>query len=123
DPFAPTAACVLSPNATADEVVGFLNANTAKISAWRSDNVTIAGRGAAASPVKLSANLAIEAPRNFRLVAKPPVGGAEVDLGSNQDQFWFWNKRSEEKYVFVAYHDEESVRKRPLPIPFQPNWI
>jgi hypothetical protein len=122
DPFAQNAPCALPPDASNEMVVAHLNANISRVGAWRSDNVAIRGWGAAETPVRVDAKVAIEAPRRFRLTAGT-LAGEEVDLGSNQDQFWFWNRRSEEKYVFVAYHDQESVAGRNFPIPFQPEWI
>lgn len=123
DPFAASAPCVLSPNATAVDVVNHLNANTAQIRGWRSEHVKIVGHGTAQTPVSVTATLVLESPRNFRLVAGS-IAGEEVDFGSNAEQFWFWNRRSEEKYVFVAYHDQESAsQNRRFPIPFQPEWI
>ncbi|MSR57155.1 MAG: hypothetical protein EXS05_05740 [Planctomycetaceae bacterium] len=122
DPFAANAPCALPPDATAVQIVQHLNANTARIAAWRSDNVVISGRGSAASPFKVNARLAIEAPRNFRLVASSVVG-EEVDFGSNTDQFWFWARQAESKNIIVAYHDEDTLREREFPIPFQPDWI
>jgi hypothetical protein len=122
DPFAAGAPCVLSSNATSVEVVNHLNANTSRIGAWRADHVKIVGRGQAQMPVSVSADLAIEAPRNFRLRVNS-LGGEEVDLGSNAEQFWFWNRRAEEKCIYVAYHDGESAASRRFPIPFQPEWI
>lgn len=121
DPFAMNAPCQLPQEATAPEVIAYLNANTARISSWRSSHVRITGRGAAATPVSIAADVSIQAPRNFRLRAKQFV--EEVDIGSNDQQFWFWNRQSEEKYVFVAYHDEEALSNRRFPIPFQPDWV
>jgi hypothetical protein len=122
DPFVAKAPCVLPPDANETQVVDYLNANTAKIPSWRSDNVRITGRRSANMGMAVDAMLAIEAPRNFRLVAKSPLA-EEVDLGSNADQFWYWIRRNEQKYVFVAYHDEESVQSKSAPIPFDPDWI
>lgn len=123
DPFVTKAPCALPPDATATEVVDYLNANTARIPSWRSDNVRIRQRQAG-KPVGMAADamLAIEAPRNFRLVAKSPIA-EEVDLGSNSEQFWYWVRQAEEKHVFVAYHDEESVNGKMIPIPFDPDWV
>jgi len=122
DPFVAKAPCALPPDATATEVVDYLNANTAKIPAWRADNVQIRGRRKADTGMAVDALLAIEAPRNFRLVARSPIL-EEVDLGSNSEQYWYWIRRAEPKNVFVAYHDEESVERRSIPIPFDPDWI
>lgn len=114
--------CVLSADASKEEVVAYLNENTQKLTSWKTDKATISTRGKAGIPVRVGATVAVESPRNFRLIAHSPIGN-EVDLGSNQEHFWFWNKHNEEKYVFRARHDEESGGKRRFPIPFQPDWI
>jgi hypothetical protein len=72
--------------------------------------------------IPLDAKIAVQSPRNFRLVVSPPVGPPEADLGSNDEHFWFWNRRNQEKCVFQASHDEPAKLKR-FPIPFQPDWI
>src|SRR5262249_54991683 len=66
EPFGPRAPCALKPNATADEIVAYLNQNTGRIQSWRAEHVTISGPG---SPFSANAMLAVEAPRNFRLRA------------------------------------------------------
>jgi hypothetical protein len=122
DPFAGNAPCALPPDASAAQIVAHLNANTSRIAALRSDDIKVTGRGAAHTPVPVNAALAVESPRNFRMTANS-IAGEEVDLGSNQEEFWFWNRRSEPKHVFVNYHDEEPVATRRTIIPFQPEWI
>ena len=119
----PPAPCVLPDDATQVEVVTYLNDNTKKLLAWRTTKATIVMRGGGILVPRVGAMIAVESPRNFRLVATSPMGGNEVDLGSNPDHFWFWNRRSEEKYVYQARHDEEPGRVRRFPIPFQPDWI
>lgn len=121
--FLAPAPCALSPTSSVEDVVAHLNENSHKLTAWRTTKGTISTRGAAGVPVTVSASIAVESPRNFRLQVNGPMGGNEVDLGSNTDQFWFWNKRNEEKYVFTARHDQESGRMQRFPIPFQPDWI
>lgn len=114
---------VFSDDAPLEEIVAHLNANIEKVKSWRTTNATISSRGAAGFPVSVRATIAVEAPRNFRLVAHNGFGGNEADLGSNDDQFWFWNKRNEEKCVFLARHDQPAERMQRFPIPFQPDWI
>jgi hypothetical protein len=114
--------CVLAPNASKEEIVAHLNANTAKINAWKTDSASISIRGQGPIPISVGASVCVEAPRNFRLKAHS-LAGDEADLGSNPEYFWFWNKRNEEKYVFRAHHDEPPEKMRRVPIPFQPDWI
>ncbi|MGE5193749.1 MAG: hypothetical protein ACM3U2_14735 [Deltaproteobacteria bacterium] len=115
----PPAPCVLSADASKEDVVAHLNDNTRKIRSWRTDRAKIRTRGV---PVPLDATIAVESPRNFRLIVSAPMGPHEADLGSNQEHFWFWNKQNQEKHVFQARHDEPAKLKR-FPIPFQPDWI
>jgi hypothetical protein len=106
----------LPANASTAELVGRLNANTNRLYAWRSTDVQISGKGI---PVKLSAQLAVEAPRNFRLRVSSPFGREEADLGSNPERFWFWMSRSDTKQVITARHDDTDQ----LRLPFQPDWL
>jgi len=115
----PPAPCVLSADASKDDVVAHLNENTRKISSWKTDRAKIRTRGV---PVPLEAKIAVQSPRNFRLIVSAPMGPREADLGSNDEHFWFWNKQNQEKCVFQASHDEPAKLKR-FPIPFQPDWI
>lgn len=119
----PPAQCALPDDVTQAEVVSYLNDNTKRILAWRTTRARIETRGGGILVPTVSAMIAVESPRNFRLVATNPMGGNEVDLGSNPDHFWFWNRRSEEKYVYQARHDQEPERMRRFPFPFQPDWI
>jgi hypothetical protein len=115
----PPAPCVLSADASKDDIVAHLNENSRKIIAWRTDRAKIRTRGV---PVPLDATIAVQSPRNFRLIVSAPMGPREADLGSNDRYFWFWNKQNHEKCVFQASHDEPAKLKR-FPIPFQPDWI
>jgi hypothetical protein len=116
------APCVIAPGASKEDVVAYLNDNTAKVRSWKTDRASISIRGQ--TPIPIGATIVVEAPRNFRLVAHSPVGaGNEADLGSNPEQFWFWNKHNQEKHVFLARHDEDPAKMRRVPIPFQPDWI
>src|SRR5262249_13163069 len=82
----PPPPCVLAPDASKDDVVAYLNENTRKIRSWRTDRAKIRTRGV---PVPLDATIAVESPRNFRLIVNGPLS-READLGSNQEHFWFW---------------------------------
>lgn len=113
--------CIIAEDATARQIVMHLNDNTRKLHGWRTTRAKIATHGSLVP--KADATIVVESPRNFRLVAANPMGGKEVDLGSNSDQFWFWVRRNEEKQVVVASHDLDPERMRKFPFPFQPDWI
>lgn len=113
--------CAIAEDATARQIVMHLNDNTRKLHGWRTTRAKIATHGSLVP--KADATIVVESPRNFRLVAANPMGGKEVDLGSNSEQFWFWVRRNEEKQVVVASHDLDPERMRKFPFPFQPDWI
>jgi hypothetical protein len=71
----------------------------------------------------LSGRLALDGRRNFKLELDAPGGlsGKAADIGSNETEFWFWVKDSEEKAVYYCNYDETGAS--PLAVSFQPDWI
>lgn len=108
--------CRLPPNASVEEIVAYLNRNV--MQSWRSSDVSIRVRG---TPVPLSANIAVESPRNFRLMGGALVGS--VDVGSNSERFWLWTSMNEPKQMLTATHEELARGGHTMPIPFQPEWL
>jgi len=49
--------------------------------------------------------------------------GTEIDLGSNDELFWFWVKRSEPKAIYYAKHDEFANSPARSIIPIEPEWL
>jgi hypothetical protein len=61
-------------------------------------------------------------PRDFRMVGKS-FGAEEVDIGSNEEEFWFWIKRAEpHPHVYYCKHADLKAGVH-LPFPFQPDYI
>src|SRR5262245_28308958 len=92
-----------SPN----EAVAAINANTQRIQSLQSQGATITIPGAPA----ISAEIAIQRPRQLRLKAKTQLTGAELDVGSNQDLFWLWAARMPDPSVYFARHDQFSTSR------------
>ncbi|MCA9118029.1 MAG: hypothetical protein KDA79_23315, partial [Planctomycetaceae bacterium] len=113
--------CVLPPTITEQQLVAWLNQQTEQIRNWRSTDVRITS-SSGGIPIRLSAVLAVERPANFRMMAKS-IAGREADLGSNQDQFWFWMRRSEPKHVFSVRHENMRTVGHQMQIPFEPDWL
>ncbi len=109
----------LPADASKEEIIGRVNDNIAKVSSWRSHKVYISG---GAMPLRVGAQIAVEAPRNFRLMAGV-LGSEQADFGSNDDQFWFWIKQSEMPYIFLASHNQVGNNEVLRQIPFQPDWL
>lgn len=71
----------------------------------------------------VSGHMVTQKPRNFRLGAKA-VGNPVVDLGSNDNEFWYWIGKAKPPYqVFCSYQDLHDGRVRRMPFPFQPEWV
>ncbi|HMP15821.1 MAG TPA: hypothetical protein PKD72_02260, partial [Gemmatales bacterium] len=104
---------------TAQEVGAHLNNQSNPIQTVESDNVdiTVTQNG---QPFGLSGRLAFQKARNFRMVASA-VGSTEADLGSNDQEFWFWMKRNEPPDLFYcSYNDLPTAQVK---LPLQPDWI
>ncbi|MEO1997104.1 MAG: hypothetical protein ABGZ17_17685, partial [Planctomycetaceae bacterium] len=112
--------CVLTENVSKQELVAHLNRNRERLHSWRSTDVTIQAVGA--GPMRLGASLAVQRPRQFRLIAKS-LRGIEADLGSNTDRFWYWMRADGTPYVFTASHGDGDLVRQQLEIPFQPEWL
>ena len=79
----------------------------------------------------LAADLALERPQRLRIRARAPIGSRpQLDLGSNQDHFWFWVNQNptglalgKPSPVYVARHQEFRRSAAPGVLPLEPRWI
>jgi hypothetical protein len=54
----------------------------------------------------------------------PALAGRVVDLGSNDQEFWWWiSKDTPPDQYYCSYKDLQDGRVQALPFPFQPEWI
>lgn len=113
--------CEIASDMPMPDLVAHLNQNIDQINAWRCVNVTMTPHGMMGL-VKLSADLAVERPRNFRLRASIPTG-IVADLGSNDERFWCWMRNDEEPVIVTARHERLAVAQQQLQMPFEPDWL
>ncbi len=71
----------------------------------------------------LRASIAYERPRRFRLRAETGLTGPEVDLGSNDQVFWFWVRRSQPPAVYFCRHEQYLTGRARQIIPVDPSWV
>jgi hypothetical protein len=64
--------------------------------------------------------LAMERPQNFKLELSSPRSTV-ADIGSNDDEFWFWVENSQDKSIYWCKHSE--VESSALAVAYQPDWI
>jgi hypothetical protein len=101
------------------DVIRVVNQNRAMIHSLYSTRASVSTPGFPA----LKATLAVGSPHRIRLQAGTGIAGSELDLGSNEQLFWIWIKRSEPQAMFVGYHDRlvDSAARQMIPV--EPQWL
>lgn len=73
---------------------------------------------------RLSATLALERPRRFRMRASVPLLlGAGMDLGSNDEIFWFEVPEGMTQTLYYARHDQYKQQSVRSILPVDPSWF
>jgi hypothetical protein len=115
----------LLPSRAAESAAALLvdhNRNAGRVQSVEArPSISVANRRAR-SMAGVNGRLAMERPRNFKLVMQgPAMMGDVADIGSNDEEFWFWVKDSPQKAVYYCHYDESGTS--PLAAGFQPDWI
>jgi hypothetical protein len=82
-------------------------------------------------PINAPGRMVCQQPRDFRMSARHPIQRSdEVDIGSNDQEFWFWIKQAEPPQglkvapqFHCSYQAMQEGKVKYLPFPFQPEWI
>ncbi len=109
---------ILPPRPTLSQVIQAVNNNNSRIQSFSTTQASLSVPGIPS----LRANLAFERPRRFRLRADL-LGSPELDLGSNESQFWFWVKRNEQPAVYFCAHDQFATSPARQMVPVDPTWL
>jgi hypothetical protein len=109
----------LPPSAPLDQLTGAVNDNSAKVGSYTTTQATLSVPGVPSLPV----NIAAVPPLKFRMRASLPVVGPEVDLGSNDELFWFWIRRSQPPAMYFCRHDQFAASAARQIMPVEPEWI
>lgn len=110
---------VLPLNPSLADVTGAVNNNTGDIISYYTNNASISG------PMfpTLQTSIALERPRRFRLKAETAFTGPEADLGSNDELFWFWMRRSPPPALYFCRHDQFAASAARRVLPVEPDWL
>jgi hypothetical protein len=105
----------LPPTARLEQVVQTVNQNNLQIHSFSTAQAEMSFEGVLGT---LRGPLAFQRPKRFRFQGGTLVTGPEVDLGSNDELFWFWMRRSPQRAVFYCRHDRfyQSPLRQVLPI-------
>ncbi len=114
DPLAPV---VFTAPPSLQDVAVAINGNTDRVRQLQTEAASVSTAGLPG----LRARIDLERPRRIRIRGK--LFGPEVDLGSNDDVFWFWAKSSPEPAVYFARHDEFANSAARQVLAIEPDWI
>ncbi|MFM9059543.1 MAG: hypothetical protein ACKOSQ_10545 [Planctomycetaceae bacterium] len=105
---------VLPQQPTLEQVIAAVHDNTDRVRSLAAPQATLAVPGVP----RLSARVACEPPRRFRLQAQTSLTGPELDIGSNDDLFWLWLRQHKPPITAFCRHDQydRSAARRLLPI-------
>jgi hypothetical protein len=101
-------------------LVQYLNANADRMSGLQSSVAMDCKQDR--QSVGLDGDLAASWPRNFRLMGKA-LGRPAVDVGSNENEFWFWISENRPPYVYHCSHADLARGGVNLPFPFHPDMV
>jgi hypothetical protein len=101
----------------ADRFLAHWNQNAKQINSVVCRAVDVSGTSEGQS-YTLDAMLAFQEPNSFRLTGKF-LGKHEADLGSNNQEVWFWMARAQPPAVYFC--KREDLPKVSLPMPFHPD--
>jgi hypothetical protein len=113
---------VFSGMPTLDELANVMN-RTDSIQQLSSNSVSVEVPSMSKVP-RLSATLAINRPREFRMRASVPLLlGSGIDLGSNNELFWFEVPEAMTQTLYYARHDEYQRQAVRSILPVDPSWF
>lgn len=89
------------------EIIKTINQNNNKINSAYTSNMPIKVRNSGFT-IKLTGELAFKKDKQFRLQLAHKLTGKEMDLGSNNNIFWFWSKRISPPALYFSKHENLS---------------
>lgn len=109
----------LPPTPTLDQVIQAVNGNCSQIRTVWAPQASISGVG---FPT-LQATVAFERPLRLRVRAGTGILGEELDLGSNDELFWFWARRGQPPALFFCRHEQFASSRARQTLPVDPYWL
>src|SRR5438105_13662561 len=104
-----------------EQLIAYLNDNAGRVQTIRSDTLSLTVYQGLQSG-GLSGKMMVEKPRGLRMAADM-AGSRVVDMGSNQQEFWYWVSKADPPYQFYCSYDAlHGGQVKRMPFPFQPEW-
>jgi hypothetical protein len=111
---------VFQATPTLSDVIAVVNAHSGRVQSLQTQGATIS---VSQLPVQLSANIAMQREGRFRLKAGTLLTGDEADLGSNEEEFWFWIKQQHPPALYYCRHDRFAGSAARQVLPLEPQWL
>lgn len=118
----PPAPDLLVAAAPLEQIIAAVNQNAQKIQSYQTNNASIDIPGSLGIPT-LRGNIAAQRPGRVRLQASTAITGPEVDLGSNEELFWFWVRRNEPPQLYYSRHAQTPGSAAQQLMPIDPQWL
>ncbi|MDA0255376.1 MAG: hypothetical protein O3C39_07060 [Planctomycetota bacterium] len=109
----------LPPQASLEQVLAAVHDNTQRVRSVMAPQAVLVVPGVP----RLSARLACEPPRRFRLQAQTSLTGPELDIGSNDDLFWIWLRQHEPPITAFCRHDQYAQSQARRLLPIRADWM
>ena len=101
----------------ANPIIEAINLKNSKIKTFYCDDIKI--KAIKKLTVNLKGKIYFEKDKNFRMFTSS-ILGKESDIGSNDNQFWFWSRKMNPPALHYAKY--EDIYKTRLKTPFHPIW-
>lgn len=111
---------VLPPSPSLEQVVEAVNRNNSQIQSFGTTDAEVSSSD---MPGSLRGGFAFQRPRRLRFRGGTLVTGPELDLGSNDELFWVWLRRSPEPALYYCRHDRFATSSIRRMIPIDPDWL
>ena len=104
---------------TREQIIAAVEDNTSRVRSYSASQAVLSVPGVP----RLSAQVACEPPRRFRLRAQTSLTGKELDIGSNDDLFWLWIRRHEPPIMLFCQHDQYEQSSARQVVPIRADWM
>jgi hypothetical protein len=104
---------------TREQIIAAVEDNTSRVRSYSASQAVLSVPGVP----RLSAQVACEPPRRFRLRAQTSLTGNELDIGSNDDLFWLWIRRHEPPIMLFCQHDQYEQSSARQVVPIRADWM
>ena len=102
------------------QVISTVNNNSAGIRKFSTNHAELSGPDFLVT--LRGVNIAFERPKRLRIRARS-IAQTELDLGSNDELFWIWLRRSPQQALYYCRHERYATSPIRQMLPVDPQWL